>query len=38
LSAGDSPEVFLDDFPGVTREQIRTVLDVAGLRLMEEVR
>jgi uncharacterized protein (DUF433 family) len=37
LSAGDSLETFLDDFPGVTREQVRTVLEVAGLRLLEEV-
>ena len=37
LSAGDSVQVFLDDFPGVTREQVRTVLDAAGLRLLEEV-
>ena len=35
LSAGDSLEVFLDDFPGVTREQVRTVLDAAGWRLLE---
>jgi uncharacterized protein (DUF433 family) len=33
LSAGDSVEVFLDDFPGVTRDQVRAVLDWAGLRL-----
>jgi uncharacterized protein (DUF433 family) len=38
LKAGDSLETFLDDFPGVTREQIRTVLDVARWRLVEEVR
>jgi uncharacterized protein (DUF433 family) len=37
LSAGDSVETFLDDFPGVTREQVRTVLEVAGLHLLEEV-
>jgi len=37
LSAGDSLEVFLDDFPGVTREQIRAVLEVARLHLLEEV-
>jgi uncharacterized protein (DUF433 family) len=37
LSAGDSLEVFLDDFPGVTREQVRVVLEVAGLHLLEEV-
>jgi uncharacterized protein (DUF433 family) len=38
LSAGDSVEVFLDDFPGVTREQVRTVLKAAGSHLVEEVR
>jgi len=38
LSAGDSLETFLDDFPGVTREQTRAVLDAAGLHLLEEVR
>jgi uncharacterized protein (DUF433 family) len=38
LSAGDSLEVFLDDFQGVTREQARVVLDAAGLHLVEEVR
>jgi len=37
LSAGDSLETFLDDFPGVTREQVRAVLDVAGLRLLEQL-
>jgi uncharacterized protein (DUF433 family) len=37
LSAGDSLETFLDDFPGVTREQVRAVLEVAGLHLLEEV-
>ena len=38
LKAGDSLDTFLDDFPGVTREQVRTVLDVAGWRLVEAVR
>jgi uncharacterized protein (DUF433 family) len=38
LNAGDSLETFLDDFPGVTREQARTVLELAELRLLEEVR
>ena len=37
LGAGDSLETFLDDFPGVTREQVRAVLEVAGLHLLEEV-
>jgi uncharacterized protein (DUF433 family) len=38
LSAGDSVEVFLDDFPGVTREQVMSVLNAAGMRLLEEVK
>jgi uncharacterized protein (DUF433 family) len=38
LSAGDSLETFLDDFPGVAREQVRAVLDMAGFHLLEEVR
>jgi len=37
LNAGDSLETFLDHFPGVTREQARTVLELAALRLLEEV-
>jgi uncharacterized protein (DUF433 family) len=37
LKAGDSLEVFLEDFPGVTPEQARAVLDLAGLHLLEEV-
>jgi uncharacterized protein (DUF433 family) len=37
LCAGDSAETFLDDFPGVTREQVRTVLEVARLHLLEVV-
>ena len=37
LSAGDSLETFLDDFPGVTRTQAQAVLEVAGLHLLEEV-
>jgi uncharacterized protein (DUF433 family) len=37
LRAGDSFETFLDDFPGVTREQVQAVVDVAGLHLVEEV-
>jgi len=37
LSAGDSLETFLDDFPGVTREQVQAVVEVAGLHLLEEV-
>jgi uncharacterized protein (DUF433 family) len=37
LSAGDSLETFLDDFPGVTREQVRAVLEIAWLHLLQEV-
>jgi uncharacterized protein (DUF433 family) len=37
LKAGDSITTFLDDFPGVTQEQVQTVVEVAGLRLLEEV-
>jgi uncharacterized protein (DUF433 family) len=37
LNAGDSLETFLDDFPGVTRDQARTVLELAEWRLLEEV-
>jgi uncharacterized protein (DUF433 family) len=37
LIAGDSLEAFLDDFPGVTREQARTVLEAAAVHLLEEV-
>ena len=37
LSAGDSLETFLDDFPGVSREQVQAVVEVAGLHLLEEV-
>jgi uncharacterized protein (DUF433 family) len=37
LSSGDSLETFLDDFPGVTREQTKSVLESAGLHLLEDV-
>jgi len=37
LSAGDSLETFLDDFPGVTREQVQAVVELAGLHLLEDV-
>ena len=36
LHAGDSLETFLDDFPGVTREQIEAVIDLAGEQLLHE--
>ena len=38
LSAGDSLEAFLDDFPGVTREHVQAVVDLAGLHLLEVMR
>jgi uncharacterized protein (DUF433 family) len=37
LHAGDSLETFLDDFPGVTREQAQGVIDLAGHQLLDEV-
>ena len=36
LHAGDSLETFLDDFPGVTREQAQGVIDLAGHQLLVE--
>jgi uncharacterized protein (DUF433 family) len=36
MKAGDSLGAFLDDFPGVTREQARGVLELAELSLREE--
>jgi uncharacterized protein (DUF433 family) len=36
LKAGDSLETFLDDFPGVTRQQAQGVIDMAGLQLLDE--
>ncbi len=35
LEAGDSLDVFLDDFEGVTREQAAQVLQIARERLFE---
>ena len=37
LRAGDSLETFLDDFPGVTREQVLAVLKFAESSLTEAV-
>lgn len=37
LQAGDALETFLDDFPGVTREQAEGVIDLAGRHLIAEV-
>jgi uncharacterized protein (DUF433 family) len=38
LKAGDSIDVFLDDFPGVKAEQVQTVLDLARTHLLEDLR
>ena len=36
LRAGDPLEVFLEDFPGVTREQAEGVIDLASEGLLSE--
>lgn len=36
LQAGDSLETFLDDFPGVPREEALGVLELAGRHLLAE--
>ncbi len=36
LRTGDSIETFLDHFPGVHREQVEAVIDLAGRRLLSE--
>jgi uncharacterized protein (DUF433 family) len=38
LRAGDSLDIFLNDFPGVSRDQAEAVLKVAGLHLPSEAR
>lgn len=38
LRAGDSLDVFLNDFPGVTREQAMGVIEAARGLLLEKVR
>jgi uncharacterized protein (DUF433 family) len=38
LKAGDSVDTFLDDFPGVTGEQVRAIVDLAGLHLLQEIK
>ena len=38
LKAGDGLEVFLDDFPGVSREHVEAVLDLAQRGLLNGVR
>jgi uncharacterized protein (DUF433 family) len=37
LKAGDGLEVFLDDFPGVTREHARAILELAERGLLHSV-
>jgi uncharacterized protein (DUF433 family) len=37
LRAGDPLETFLEDFPGVTREQTENVIDLAGHQLVGEL-
>ncbi len=36
LEAGDNLEIFLDDFPTVSREQIVGVLELYKVKLLEE--
>jgi uncharacterized protein (DUF433 family) len=38
LRAGDPLQTFLDDFPGVTREQAQAVLDMAAAQFLAEMR
>lgn len=38
LEAGDSLDIFLEDFPGVTREQAQAVIEIAGRHLFEEAK
>lgn len=37
LEGGDALDIFLDDFPGVTREQAIAVLDLSKSRLLNEL-
>jgi uncharacterized protein (DUF433 family) len=37
LEAGDSLETFLDDFPGVTREQAVALLEISRLHILDEL-
>jgi uncharacterized protein (DUF433 family) len=37
LKAGDDLDTFLDDFPGVTREQARSVIDLAEQGLLHSL-
>jgi uncharacterized protein (DUF433 family) len=36
LEAGDNVEIFLDDFPTVSREQVIGVLELYKVKLLEE--
>lgn len=38
LEAGDSLNLFLEDFPGVTREQAQAVITIAGRHLFDEAK
>ena len=38
LEAGDSLDLFLEDFPGVTREQAQAVIEIAGRHLFDEAK
>ena len=38
LEAGDSLDIFLEDFPGVTREQAHAVIEIAGRHLFDEAK
>ena len=37
LKAGDDLDTFLDDFPGVTRDQARAVIDLAEQGLLDSL-
>jgi uncharacterized protein (DUF433 family) len=37
LEAGDKLETFLEDFPGVTRDQVVAVLELSRSRLLNEL-
>jgi len=37
LEAGETIEQFVDDFEGVTREQVLGVLSLAGINLLDEL-
>ncbi len=38
LEAGDPLDIFLEDFPGVTREQAQAVIEIAGRHLFDEAK